>query len=44
MKRTLIFKYDNAFVFYENDELLFKIDTDQLKLDSKIFMKKFLKE
>lgn len=43
MKRTLIFKYDNAFVFYENDELLFKIDTDQLKLDSKIIYEKIFK-
>lgn len=40
MKGILSFKYEDKFVVYENDSLLFTIDRNQLKLDSKMIYEK----
>ena len=43
MKKTLSFKFEEKYCIYENDELLFTIDQNQLKLDSKILYEKVFK-
>lgn len=39
-ERILSFKYEDKFIVYENDSLLFTIDRNQLKLDSKMIYEK----
>ncbi len=43
MKGILSFKYEDKFFVYENDSLLFTIDRNQLKLDSKMIYEKLFK-
>lgn len=43
MKRILIFKYNDGFIFEENGIVLFKIDKNQLTLDSKLIYEKIYK-